>query len=293
MAAGRASAAAQPVLVKDQRQIEVLGDRLLATRVEDGSIYLPVRALCDSLGLDRAAQVRRIKRDEAMQEDLQEIDVETSSGTQTMQFLRLETVPYWLSGVSVNKINPQLRDKLLAYKRWVVRKVYEAFVLEFGAEGQSSATTSLATNGSNNISTLAHVRELGLALARLAEEQMALERRQHLTNVEVEQLSQRMNKAASVVGQILDRVNRLEERTSPAGKGAITSEQAAEISLAVKAIAGEMARRDQKESNPYQRVFVALYQRYGIVTYKQLPADRFTDAISWLQEWYESLLPKT
>jgi hypothetical protein len=292
MAAGRASAAAQPVLVKDQRQIEVLGDRLLATRVEDGSIYLPVRALCDSLGLDRAAQVRRIKRDEAMQEDLQEIDVETSSGTQTMQFLRLETVPYWLSGVSVNKINPQLRDKLLAYKRWVVRKVYEAFVLEFGAEGQSSATTSLATNGSNNISTLAHVRELGLALARLAEEQMALERRQQLTNVEVEQLSQRMNRAASVVGQILDRVNRLEERTSPAGKGAITSEQAAEISLAVKAIAGEMARRDQKESNPYQRVFVALYQRYGIVTYKQLPADRFTDAISWLQEWYESLLPK-
>jgi hypothetical protein len=292
MAAGRASAAAQPVLVKDQRQIEVLGDRLLATRVEDGSIFLPVRALCDSLGLDRAAQVRRIKRDEAMQEDLQEIDVETSSGTQTMQFLRLETVPYWLSGVSVNKINPQLRDKLLAYKRWVVRKVYEAFVLEFGAEGQSSATTSLATNGSNNISTLAHVRELGLALARLAEEQMALERRQQLTNVEVEQLSQRMNRAASVVGQILDRVNRLEERTSPAGKGAITSEQAAEISLAVKAIAGEMARRDQKESNPYQRVFVALYQRYGIVTYKQLPADRFTDAISWLQEWYESLLPK-
>jgi hypothetical protein len=292
MAAGRASAAVQPVLVKDQRQIEVLGDRLLATRVEDGSIYLPVRALCDSLGLDRAAQVRRIKRDEAMQEDLQEIDVETSSGTQTMQFLRLETVPYWLSGVSVNKINPQLRDKLLAYKRWVVRKVYEAFVLEFGAEGQSSATTSLATNGSNNISTLAHVRELGLALARLAEEQMALERRQQLTNVEVEQLSQRMNRAASVVGQILDRVNRLEERTSPAGKGAITSEQAAEISLAVKAIAGEMARRDQKESNPYQRVFVALYQRYGIVTYKQLPADRFTDAISWLQEWYESLLPK-
>jgi hypothetical protein len=292
MAAGRASAAAQPVLVKDQRQIEVLGDRLLATRVEDGSIYLPVRALCDSLGLDRAAQVRRIKRDEAMQEDLQEIDVETSSGTQTMQFLRLETVPYWLSGVSVNKINPQLRDKLLAYKRWVVRKVYEAFVLEFGAEGQSSATTALTTNGSTNISTLAHVRELGLALARLAEEQMALERRQQLTNVEVEQLSQRMNKAASVVGQILDRVNRLEERTSPAGKGAITSEQAAEISLAVKAIAGEMARRDQKESNPYQRVFVALYQRYGIVTYKQLPADRFTDAISWLQEWYESLLPK-
>jgi hypothetical protein len=286
----------QALSVKDQRKIEMLGDQLLATRVQDGTIYLPVRALCESLGLDRAAQVRRIKRDEAMEEDLHEIAVETESGTQTMQFLRLETVPYWLSGVSVTRVKPELREKLLAYKRWVVRKVYEAFVLEFGAEGQSSATAMLApsttgTTGQTSLSTLSHVRELGLALVRLAEEQMILERQQQLTTVEVEQLTVRINRASTVVGQILERVNRLEERTSPAGKGAITPEQAAEISLAVKAIAGEMARRDQNESNPYQRVFVALYQRYGIVTYKQLPADRFADAMSWLQEWYESFLP--
>ncbi len=286
------------LVVRDQRQVEVLGDRLLATRVEDGTIYLPVRALCESLGLDRAAQVRRIKRDDAMQEDLHEIAVETDGGgTQTMQFLRLETVPYWLSGVTVNKVKAELRDKLLAYKRWVVRKVYEAFVLEFGGDGQPGASglTALATANQAlaqpNIGTLAHVRELGLALVRLAEEQMALERQQQLTNAEVEQLTVRMNRAATVVGQILERVNRLEERTAPAGKSAITPEQAAEISLAVKAIAGEMARRDQKESNPYQRVFTALYQRYGIVTYKQLPAQRFADAMSWLQEWYQSLLP--
>lgn len=42
----------------------MLGDHLLATRSEDGTIYLPVRALCESHGLDRAAQVRRIKRSE-------------------------------------------------------------------------------------------------------------------------------------------------------------------------------------------------------------------------------------
>ena len=285
----------QALSVTEQRQIEVLGDHLLATRVDDGTIYLPVRALCESLGLDRAAQVRRIKRDEAMQQDLQEISVSTESGRQTVQFLRLETVPYWLSGVSVNKIKPELRDKLLSYKRWVVRKVYEAFVLDFGTEGQASttSTTALTITGQPNISTLSHVRELGLALVRLAEEQMVLERQQQLTSVEVEQLTVRMNKASTVVGQILERVNRLEARTSPAGRGAITTEQAAEISLAVKAIAGEMARRDQKESNPYQRVFTALYQRYGIVTYKQLPAEHFAGAMTWLQEWYDSLLPQS
>ena len=282
---------AQSLVVADQRRVDLLGDEVLATRVEDGTIYLPVRALCDSLGLDRAAQVRRIKRDEAMQDDLQELAVATEGGVQTLQFLRLETVPYWLSGVSVSRVKPELRDKLLAYKRWVVRKVYEAFVLEFGGAGPAAVTVAPAAGGAT-IATLAHVRELGLALARLAEEQIALERRQQLTTAEVEQLNTRMNNAATVVGRLLERVNRLEERTGTGGKGTVTAEQAAEISLAVKAIAGEMARRDQKESNPYQRVFTALYQRFGIVTYKQLPAERFPDAMAWLQEWYESLLPQ-
>src|SRR5437868_3448457 len=120
----------QAILVRDQRQVQVMDDQLLAARIADGTIYLPVRALCEVLGLDRAAQVRRIKRDEAMREDLHEMAVETESGVQTIQVLRLETVPYWLAGVTLNKVKPELRDKLLAYKRWVVRKVYEAFMLE-------------------------------------------------------------------------------------------------------------------------------------------------------------------
>src|SRR5438067_1149059 len=115
----------QALLVRDQRQVQVLDDQLLAARIADGTIYLPVRALCEALGLDRAAQVRRIKRDEAMREDLHEIAVETESGIQAIQVLRLESVPYWLAGVTLNKVKPELRDKLLAYKRWVVRKVYE------------------------------------------------------------------------------------------------------------------------------------------------------------------------
>ena len=94
------------------------------------------------------------------------------------------------------------------------------------------------------------MRELGLALVRLAEEQMALERQQQLTGMEVEQLTVRMNKAATVVGQILERVNRLEERTAPASKSAITPEQAAEISLAVKAIAVRWLAATRRKATP-------------------------------------------
>jgi hypothetical protein len=280
--------------VQSRKTVEVFGDTLMAAQMSDGSIYLPLRVLCETLGLDRAAQVRRIKRDEALREDLQEFLVETETGPREAQFLRLEVVPYWLSGVTISKVKPELRDKLLAYKRWVVRKVYEAFMNEFGNEIQPST----------NMQNLTNLRELGLALAQLAEEQMALEHRQQLitnsqhslsqqqdaTASEVAELKERINNASTVVGKALARIKRLEDRTAA---GIITEEQASEISLAVKQVAGELARREQKESNPYQRVFQTLYQRFGVSSYKQIPAQKFSEAMGWLNEWYQSLLPNS
>ncbi|MEI6043244.1 MAG: phage antirepressor N-terminal domain-containing protein [Chloroflexota bacterium] len=280
--------------VQNRKTVEVFGDTLTAAQMSDGSIYLPLRVLCETLGLDRAAQVRRIKRDEALREDLHEFLVETETGPREAQFLRLEVVPYWLSGVTISKVKPELRDKLLAYKRWVVRKVYEAFMSELGNEIQPST----------NMQNLTNLRELGLALAQLAEEQMALEHRQQLitnsqhslsqqqdaTASEVAELKERINNASTVVGKALARIKRLEDRTAA---GIITEEQASEISLAVKQVAGELARREQKESNPYQRVFQTLYQRYGVSSYKQIPAQKFSEAMGWLNEWYQSLLPNS
>jgi dephospho-CoA kinase len=240
--------------------------------------------------------VRRIKRDEALREELIEILVDTDKGERETQFLRLEVVPYWLAGVTISKTKPELRDKLLAYKRWVVRKVYEAFMLEL------SATAAEPAPPSPNVQNLLNLRELGTALVQFAEAQLALEHRQddlterqsaleniqHQTNAEVTQLRERLDNAATVVGRALTRIRRLEERTEP---GTITEEQAAEISQSVRQIATELARREQSEGNPYQRVFTALYQRYGITSYKQLPVERYTDALGWLTEWYQSLLP--
>jgi hypothetical protein len=282
------------LVIAEKKSVTVLGDTVLAAQLEDGSIYLPVRALCEILGLDRPAQVRRIKRDEALREELIEILVETEKGERETQFLRLEVVPYWLAGVTISKTKPELRDKLLAYKRWVVRKVYEAFMLELSPAAEP-------TPPSPAVQSLLSLRELGTALVQFAETQLALEHRQddlterqsaleniqHQTTAEVAQLRERLDNAATVVGRALTRIRRLEKRTEP---GTITEEQAAEISQSVRQVATELARREQNEGNPYQRVFTALYQRYGITSYKQLPVERYADALNWLTEWYQSLL---
>jgi len=59
------------LVVIEQREVEFYGDELIAVRASDGHIYVSVRHLCDALGLDRTAQVRRIRRQEILNDAYQ------------------------------------------------------------------------------------------------------------------------------------------------------------------------------------------------------------------------------
>jgi len=107
--------------VIDQRQVALLeADEILAVRAGDDEIYVPLRGLCANLGIAPTGQVRRIRADEALAEGLREVRIRTAArGLQTMQCLRIDTVPYWLSGIEPGRVRPDLRAKLMVYKRWV------------------------------------------------------------------------------------------------------------------------------------------------------------------------------
>src|SRR5689334_901590 len=101
------------------RQVDIFGDEVLAVRLPDGSIWLSLRALCANFGLARAMQAQRIKRNDVLAADLIDVRVETSGGQQTVQVLRLESVPYWVSTIQIRRVRADLQPKLLEYKRWV------------------------------------------------------------------------------------------------------------------------------------------------------------------------------
>jgi hypothetical protein len=67
----------------------------------------------------------------------------------------------------------------------------------------------------------------------------------------------------------------------------VSDEQASQISQAVKAVA--MAFSKQTGRNEYGGVYGELYRRFGITSYKLLPARRFQEAMDWLSEWYQSI----
>lgn len=62
----------------------------------------------------------------------------------------------------------------------------------------------------------------------------------------------------------------------------VTPDQASQISQAVKAVAHSMGGHGKH----YQAVYGEMYRKFGITSYKFLPARRFKEAMKWLTDWY-------
>jgi hypothetical protein len=212
-----------------------------------------------------------------------------------MQCFLLTYIPYWVSGIEVERVRPELRDRLRAYKEWVIARVYAAFASEAGTV-PAPATPPFAPAAQETALTLRQVEQLGLALATLARQQLALEEqvareitdvRTHLSTVD-----QRLDRAAEVMRDTIHEVAALKARLAPGQS--ITDEQAAEIASMVKAIAHALTEREKPEgekrrTNAYSAVFSELYRRFGVSSYKLVKVAQYAGVIAWLREYQQTL----
>lgn len=241
-----------------ERTVEFYGDELKGVIVmitpSEQRIYVPVRPICDFLGVAWSAQRRRILDDAVLSEELQAIPVTTAGGPQEMQCLPLDMLNGWLFGINARRVKDEVRDRLIRYQRECYRVLASAF------------QTLDATD------PLAMVEQQGRALITLAREQREFNRRLSTAEEEVQDVRQR--------------VVALEERVAPGQP--VTDEQASQISQAVKAIAMALSQRTGR--NEYGGVYGELYRKFGITSYKLLPAARFEEAMDFLREWHQSLV---
>ncbi len=281
-----------------QRRVEVLnGDEVLAVRAEDGSIYLPLRPICASLGLSYQPQRRRVQRDPALEEGMREIRLQTGGGRQAAACMALNLVPYWLSTVEVSRVRPELQDKLTVYRRWVIERVFEAFQRETGI-GQATATAPAARD--DETLSLAHIRDMGLAIAAFAEQQIAFAEQQQAQDRRIDVLEEgqghlgaRLDRAAGVVGGLVRSVNALEQRLAPGN--VLTEEQAAEVSDRVKTVAEALTAQDVAAGAAprdwYGSIYRTLYKRYNVAGYRRIRQEQFADVLSWLEDFHQATSP--
>ena len=248
----------------EERTVGFYDDEIPVAIIEDGEVYVPLRPLCSFLGVNYRAQRRRIDRDPVLSQYIMEVIFNTAGGPQAVPSIPLDYLNGWLFGISASSVKAEVRDRVILYQEKCYKVLRDAF-----QSTQPTTTTS----------TLVQVREMGRAIMQMAEEQIEFERRLSVTET-------RLNKAANVVGSLTERVTSLEEKLDPGE--VVTDDQASQISQAVKAVAIALGKQSQK--NEFGAVYGELYRRFGITSYKLLPANRFEEAMTFLTSWHQELV---
>ena len=106
--------------VVEQKTVEFYGDEIVAVRSKDGTIYVPIRPICDLLGVSWSSQQNRINRDEVLFEVVKNISVfvtntQGQEQRRTMLCLPLDYISGFLFGLSAGRVREDIKDKIVRY----------------------------------------------------------------------------------------------------------------------------------------------------------------------------------
>lgn len=255
--------------VVTQREVDFYGDDITAALVEENGrrvIYVPLRPVCNQLGIDWSSQRQRINRDPVLSKMTKGVVVSTTpsvegrgGGPQEMFCIPLDYLNGWLFGINANRVKPEIRDRLIRYQTECYRVLADAF-----REG-SLTTDSAFADLLKSDSPAAQAYRMAQAIMSMARQQLILENR-------VDEHEQRLETIEATLGDPTRH---------------ISAAQASRISQAVKAIALELGKLSSR--NEFGGVYGELYRRFEIAGYRELPANRYDEAMNFLRQWYSSL----
>ena len=263
----------QALTVVEQKEVQFYGDMIIAVRSQDGGVYVPIRPICDLLGVDWSAQRQRVLRDAVLSQEIKGVGVTTTpsntgvgGGRQEMLALPLDYISGFLFGINADRVKPEVRDRLIRYQRECYRVLAEAFT-----EGRLTVDPTF-DDLQNADTPTAQAYRMIRAMMELARQQLIYESRLTMQEGRLDAYESRLEQIESTLG---DR-----------GRF-ITPEQATSISQAVKSIATALGKKSGR--NEYGAVYGEFYRKFGIPSYRELPARRFDEAIRFLTDWFTEL----
>ncbi|NUO03566.1 MAG: ORF6C domain-containing protein [Saprospiraceae bacterium] len=263
-----------------QRQVTFYEDEITAVLVKQDDkqqIYVPVKPICESLGIDWDAQRQRIRRDPVLSKVVKGAVIITApsvkglgGGPQEMLCLPLEFLNGWLFGINASRVKPELQEPVLRYQLECYKVLAEAF-----QEGRLTADPAFDELLQAD-TPAAQAYKMIVAMMQLARQQLLLEARLDSQSSSIEDHERRLEYVESQLGNA--------SRT-------ITEDEAVQISKAVKAIGLVWSQKEKK--NQYGAVYGLFYSQFEITSYKLLPTRRFREAMNWLTQWYIELTGKS
>ncbi len=111
--------------------IDFYGDKITAVLDrQTNDIYTPVRPICEIFGIASNKQIRKIQNHPVLSDGVT-IMVSPTRGAvkkQNMFCIRHDLVPLWLTTININKVKPELRDRLYLYQKEAAKVLAEYFL---------------------------------------------------------------------------------------------------------------------------------------------------------------------
>lgn len=117
------------------KNVDVLGDSIMAAKDEDGNIWAGVSYFCNGLGMTKGQkdrQVMNVQKDEALKRGCLRLEAGVLDSANETIALRVDYIPLWLAKITITEKtrteHPELADKLLDYQLRAKDILAEAFM---------------------------------------------------------------------------------------------------------------------------------------------------------------------
>lgn len=231
-------------------------------------LVLPLRQLCDALGLSFSGQLQRLKREPILAKHLHTVRVmvtRVSDGVtseQEVACLGFRRLDYWLGTVDHTRVKPELRDKLILFKEEMADAVHAYF-----------RTRRLPED----------------VLAELDATLPADQRQFHHLMDQASALKEQVGEHGVKIKGLDERVSALEARL--VGTDFISHQEAQQYLAAVAALGDLMKARNPKKATPYAVIHNEVKRQFGVPSYQLLPEKDFGKVMEFLARWWAREAP--
>ncbi len=104
--------------------VTVAGDGAVAKI--DNDYFVSVKKVCENLSIKSERQIQKLKSDEAYEARL--IEAQTNGGVQKVFCIPLDKLNGWLFSINPNKVKPEVKQKLIAYKKECFEVLHNHFL---------------------------------------------------------------------------------------------------------------------------------------------------------------------
>ncbi|MBX3058391.1 MAG: hypothetical protein KF770_18155 [Anaerolineae bacterium] len=277
----------------EQREIDFYGDVISAVLVhnEEGreAIYVPMRPICEFLGVSWSGQLRRINRDLVLSQEVKRVNVTfTDSRHETMIreviCLPLDLLNGFLFGLNPLRAKEEVRDRLVLYQRECYRVLAEAFLSPM----YSTVSPDYDDPGSQ---VLMQLHNMAKVIAATTREMMEVRQIAMSNKTRLDAAREYLRGMNQRLAGMDERLTAVERRTPKLGN-TLSEEQQFEIQDRIKRIALVMAQYDPGKSH-FRAVYDALSLQTRRNSFKDIPQSSYEATIEFLDEWLERVRQET